>query len=270
MAYVGHHSDNYFTLDRGDYWRAYGEDGQVFPSYAMLLALHKELTGGGVPSGARAIRETPITIYNTSGVPVQADALGVVAFTPVDLTTRRVIVVCNLSVSETVKPNIIGLGISSASACKTYTWSGNYKRHNRYAVGYRAAQQPVADGAGQSGTTLAIREGSFDPVQAGTFTIDGDATVYTATNSDSFFAPSGSITITPTLAATPADGAQLTFSGVSGGMAPDNLCVEIAVTGVSKTVPSNLDQIVVDDALGATASGLEPGTSMIIVLDGVA
>ncbi len=70
---------------------------------------------------------------------------------------------------------------------------------------------PLVNGAGQTGTTLVI-DGLTDSPQAGdTFTVNGTAKVYTIISLTTVTAGATTLTITPTLAASPADNAVITF-----------------------------------------------------------
>jgi hypothetical protein len=55
----------------------------------------------------------------------------------------------------------------------------------------------------------------------------------------------------------------------SGTYDPDPLCVEIDIQPQSVPVPADLSQIVIDDTLGADATGLLPGNCLLIQFDGM-
>lgn len=71
----------------------------------------------------------------------------------------------------------------------------------------------VVQGSGQSGTTLNVANIFTQPADGSTFTIAGNATVYTVSSSTfNSTNKTAALTITPTLAASPADKAALTFA----------------------------------------------------------
>ena len=73
---------------------------------------------------------------------------------------------------------------------------------------------PKVQGGSQTGTTLNLANVFIAPVVGDTFTIDGDVTEYTVDVVDSYSSTNKTLiaTISPTLASTPADQADITFS----------------------------------------------------------
>ena len=67
------------------------------------------------------------------------------------------------------------------------------------------------DGASQSGTTLTVDGLDVAPSANDTFTIAGDSTVYTVSSATALVGTDSTLTITPALAATPADDAALSL-----------------------------------------------------------
>jgi hypothetical protein len=93
---------------------------------------------------------------------------------------------------------------------------GGYRRINGYDK-YSESFVPtfgstVVQGGSQTGTSLVVGNLYVAPVNGDTFTIAGDATEYTVSSaSHSIINQEATLTITPTLAATPADKAAVTF-----------------------------------------------------------
>ncbi|MEO1397323.1 MAG: hypothetical protein AAFU56_00460 [Pseudomonadota bacterium] len=270
QADKGFSEGNFFVLGAGNNWTAQAPESQgggTFPTYQVLAEMQKAIA----PARAlevRTINEEPLTVVDNTGYPVEADAIFTYAFENIADPSRKLVVVGNRSQTQTHKPTIL-TWFSEAEACQVWSNTGDYREHNRYAPGNRLANPILVDGEGQSGTTLSIRDTSFDPSVDDTFTIDGDATTYTVTDVTGFEKPAGSLLIAPALASTPGDGASITWSSVVDGLAPDPLCVPISITPTTVALPSDLTRFEIDDTLGATAAGLPPGSCVMILFEGV-
>lgn len=129
-------------------------------------------------------------------------------------------------------------------------------------------------GAGQSGTTLNIDNLYVSPVAGDTFTIAGNATVYTIAAGGVTYDSthkSAALTITPTLATTPADKAVVTFvtgSGLITGVREFNSAV-IAARGGSlwKSTGSGWTKINIQNMGTVTINGAHSSSDTTIDID---
>jgi hypothetical protein len=131
---------------------------------------------------------------------------------------------------------------------------------------------PKVSGAGQTGTTLVVANLSSEPDEGDTFTIAGDATVYTiATGGVSYTAAlrQATLTLTASLAATPADKADISFvqqRGTIDGVASwDGVVLAVRSNDVYSTTSSGYTKINVPTyGTVIVNGGSQTGTSLIV------
>jgi len=83
----------------------------------------------------------------------------------------------------------------------------------QYDVGWYGTT--LVDGAAQSGTTLIVDGLTTRPAEGDRFTVDGVTGTYTVTAATALSSTASTLTITPALASTPADGAAVTWTACS-------------------------------------------------------
>ena len=128
----------------------------------------------------------------------------------------------------------------------------------------------AVDGASQSGTSLAVDGLDVKPSANDTFTIAGDSTVYTVSSATNLAGSDSTLTITPTLAATPADDAVLSFrytiaaGGVIFAAATNRATLTLSQTMVHN--PSDQDDVTfVSTTLSYLALGVASWESSAII-----
>lgn len=270
QAVNGFDSSIFFTLGRGDAWKARADEpngGQTYPTWQLLQIIQGQIGRCNIRD-IRNLSVPTINVTNKAGGTTAISTIYAYTLESLDFPGRVMLCVGNRSISDTVKPTIC-TPWASATGCTVWSNLGDYRQHNRYLPGKRKAVAVTVTGGGQTGTNLTISGLTVLPEVDQTFTIAGVTGVYTVTNIDSWGQTTGTLGITPALNSSPADGAIVTWEGLEDSYLLDPLCVEIEIASQSVSVPANLSRIVIDDSIGAESSGLPPGNCVLIQLDGV-
>lgn len=154
--------------------------------------------------------------------------------------------------------------------------SGGYRRilgYNKFDAAFVPCFGDVkVNGSGQTGNTLVVANISSAPVDGDTFTIAGDATVYVIdVGGVSYVAATrtATLTLTASLAVSPADRAAVTFvqqRGIINGLASwDGVIVAVRSNDVYKTTGTGFTKINVPSyGTVLVNGGSQTGTSLII------
>lgn len=204
---------NFFTLERGDYWKAYASENdgpQEYMTHALPRIIHENIAPAKVYGAPTSNFGTKlVTLQNGSTATI--NQIGAYQLRNLADPSKRMIVVVNRNLDPSqldpadplysATPSgavLFTLQTTWNSAASLKAWTagiGPYRQHNRYPVGQRRV--------------------------------------------------------------------------AGGGLASDPLCVSFNYSPTTFSVPADVKNITINDAVGATSAGLPAGNVLILLFEGV-